>query len=163
MKKKRGKSETTEESDENREPAKKLGKKTKRKKKPYDESDDDVDVSESGSSDDEDNVRMAHDSDDGECNQTGYDLDKYSYLKDTIHYDPDDAGVFKCVRIVAEDFGDGAEVVVYRCKYNAQTGKWGATRKNDPIHVADVVKYYEKYQSRPQAIVKKAETTRQRK
>ncbi len=55
--------------------------------------------------------------------QESFDLDPKDYLLGQAHYDPEDNGVFKSVKIVAEDFGNGAEVVVYRSHYNSSSGK----------------------------------------
>ena len=70
-----------------------------------------------------------------------YDLSQFDHLYGTTHYDADksDCGVFKCVKIVAEDFGDGAEVVVYRSKYDPKTRSWGEVNMEDAIRVGDVV------------------------
>lgn len=70
-----------------------------------------------------------------------YDLSEFQYLRDALHYDPEDRGVFKCVDIVAEDFGEGAQVVVYRSKYLEKSKKWGRV-DTTPIHVSDVIKYH---------------------
>ena len=70
-------------------------------------------------------------------------MDKYLYLVGTTHYDPDedDAGVFKCIKIVAEDSNDGHgfQASVYRSKYDAKTQKWGKVNMDDPIYADSVV------------------------
>ena len=81
------------------------------------------------------------------------DLKPYLYLKGTMHYDSDepdgtDQGVFRCEIITVEDFKDGAEIVVYRSKFNAATRKWEATNMDDPIRVADIVEYYKSRKNR---------------
>ena len=48
----------------------------------------------------------------GEDSGEEYDLSQYDYLVGTLHYDPDDFGVFKCRSITAVD----GDVVVYRSK-----------------------------------------------
>ena len=54
---------------------------------------------------------------DGEDTGEEYDLSQYDYLVGTLHYDPDDFGVFKCHSITAVD----GDVVVYRCNYNSKS------------------------------------------
>jgi hypothetical protein len=72
-----------------------------------------------------------------------YDLSEYEALTGTTHYDNDDKGVFKVEEVKAEDFhdGKGVVVVVYRSRLNERTSKWGEVDLDDPIMVADVVKY----------------------
>ena len=71
----------------------------------------------------------------------------FLHLVGTTHYDPDvgeedpDAGVFKVDSVVVEHYKDGDEVVVYRSKYNENTRTWNPVNMEDPIRVADVVKY----------------------
>ena len=71
----------------------------------------------------------------------------FTYLVGTTHYDPDDnakvrdAGVFKVDSVVVEHYKNGAEVVVYRCKFNETTRTWNPVNMTDPIRVADVVQY----------------------
>ena len=85
------------------------------------------------------NVEEVEDSDD-----PSYDLSEYLYLNGTTHYDNEDRAVFKVAEVKAEDFDDGkgVVVVVYRSKLNERTGKWGEVDMDDPIMVADVVKYH---------------------
>ena len=52
-----------------------------------------------------------------------------------------DAGVFKVESVVVEHYKSGAEVVVYRCKYNEKTRTWNPGNMKDPIRVADEVQY----------------------
>jgi hypothetical protein len=103
------------------------GRKKKRKHNDEEESEDDDQMSDA--SDDE------------------YDLSEYAYLQNAMHYDPEDKGVFKCVKIVAEDFGDGAQVVVYRSKYLENSKKWGKVDKS-PVHVSDIEKYHKHPQNK---------------
>ena len=85
----------------------------------------------------------------------------FIYLVGTTHYDPDDdakvrdAGVFKVDSVVVEHYKDGAEVVVYRCKYNETTRTWYPVNMADPIRVADVVQYgnNEKYTTKMNRIL----------
>ena len=49
--------------------------------------------------------------------------------------------MFKVDSVVAEHYKDGAELVVYRCKYNETTRAWNPVNMADPIRVADVVQY----------------------
>jgi hypothetical protein len=44
--------------------------------------------------------------------------------------------------VVAEDFGSGAEVVVYRSAYIAKTKKW-RKEDRDPVHVRDIIEYHD--------------------
>ena len=101
-----------------------------RKKRGHDE---DSDEQTAESSDEESAVE--------DEDEESFDLEPYDYLLGQAHYDPEDNGVFKSVKIVAEDFGNGAEVVVYRSHYNSNSGKWGKVNLNDPIKVGDVIKY----------------------
>ena len=66
----------------------------------------------------------------------------YKYLIGSTHYDPDDKCVYRCLRVVAEDFGSGAEVVVYRSAYIAKTKKW-RKEDRDPVHVRDIIEYHD--------------------
>ena len=68
----------------------------------------------------------------------------YRYLISTTHYDNIDNGVFKVADVKAEDFGDGngVVVVVYRSQFNEKTKRWEKANMNDPIMVADVMKYH---------------------
>ena len=75
-------------------------------------------------------------------NDGEYDLGLYKYLIGTTHYDPDDKCVYRCLRVVAEDFGSGAEVVVYRSAYIAKTKKW-RKEDRDPVRVRDIIEYYD--------------------
>ena len=52
-------------------------------------------------------------------------------------YDPDDQAVYKCSVIDVDDEGN---IVVYRCKYNSESGEWGEVNMDDPIHVAAIVR-----------------------
>ena len=87
------------------------------------------------------------DSSDGGSNvsDADFDLSQYLYLKGATHYDSQDKAVYKCADVIAEDFDDGKGpvVVVYRCKFDAVTRKWGKVDKEEPIHVGDVVKYHQ--------------------
>jgi hypothetical protein len=73
-----------------------------------------------------------------------YDLSNYIYLHGTTHYDHIDNGVFRVTHIKAEDFndGNGMVVVVYRSQFNEGTRRWEKTNMNDPIMVADIMKYH---------------------
>jgi len=44
--------------------------------------------------------------------------------------------------VVAEDFGSGAEVVVYRSAYIAKTKKW-RKEDRDPVRVRDIIEYHD--------------------
>ena len=103
-----------------------------RKKRGHDEDSDE----QTAESSDEESALEDEDED-----EESFDLEPYDYLLGQAHYDPEDNGVFKSVKIVAEDFGNGAEVVVYRSHYNSNSGKWGKVNLNDPIKVGDVIKY----------------------
>jgi len=74
----------------------------------------------------------------GEDSGEEYDLSQYDYLVGTLHYDPDDFGVFKCRSITAVD----GDVVVYRSKYNSKSRTWGKVNINDPIHIGDILDYH---------------------
>ena len=75
--------------------------------------------------------------DEGDLNDE-YDLSQYDDLIGKLHYDPDDEAVFKCHRItVVDDL-----VVVYRCKYDSISRKWGKVNMTDPIHIADILDYH---------------------
>ena len=74
----------------------------------------------------------------GEDSGEEYDLSQYDYLVGTLHYDPDDFGVFKCRSITAVD----GDVVVYRSKYNSKSRTWGKVNINDPIHISDILDYH---------------------
>ena len=71
----------------------------------------------------------------------------FLHLVDTMHYDPDtgaknpDAGVFQVDSVVVEHYKDGAEVVVYRRKFNEDTRTWNPVNLEDPIRVADMEQY----------------------
>ena len=103
---------------------------SRRKKRGHDEDSDE----QTAESSDEESVNEDEE-------EESFDLEPYDYLLGQAHYDPEDNGVFKSVKIVAEDFGNGAEVVVYRSCYNSNLGKWGKVNLNDPIKVGDVIKY----------------------
>ena len=58
----------------------------------------------------------------GDSDEEEYNLSKYKYLIEKPHYDPDDQAVYKCSAINVDDEGN---IVVYRCKYNSESGEWG--------------------------------------
>ena len=85
-----------------------------------------------------------------------FNVDEFKYLVGTLHYDKEDKGVFRCERVVAEDFddGNGTVVVVYRCKYDQKKCTWGMVNEDDPIQVADIVSM-QKDASKNQSMIKK--------
>ena len=95
---------------------------------------EDIVEEEGGSGDDEEE----------DCDAETYDLSQYTHLEGTTHYDNIDRAVFKVVHVKAEDFddGNGVVVVVYRSKFNEKTKSWGKVDMNDPIMVADILKYH---------------------
>ena len=54
--------------------------------------------------------------------------------------------MYECVNVFAEDFNDGqGPVVVVNCsKFNADSRTWDEVDNQDPIQVADLVKYHTK-------------------
>ena len=60
-----------------------------------------------------DGEELDEDSDDEE-----YDLTPYLYLIGTTQYDQDSKAVYKSTKADAQDYGTGAEVIVYRSKFN---------------------------------------------
>jgi hypothetical protein len=67
-----------------------------------------------------------------------YDLSQYDKLVGKPHYDPDDDAVYKCSNVAVVD----GNVVVYRCKYNSISQKWGKVNMKDPIHIGDILSYH---------------------
>ena len=64
----------------------------------------------------------------------------FQYLLHTTHYDPDDSGVFRCDKIELYTYKDGAEIVVYRSKFDENTHQWSQTNTDDPITAISVAK-----------------------
>ena len=65
-----------------------------------------------------------------------YDLSAFEHLIGEKYYDPDDAAVFKITSVGVS--GDG-DVVVYRSKYDANSGRWAKEDKDESFHVQDVL------------------------
>jgi hypothetical protein len=69
-----------------------------------------------------------------------YDIDKFAYLRNTLHYDEDDKTIYKTTRVVEEN----GYIVVYRKKKYCN-GKFAAKEEKSPIYAKDVVEYTKEY------------------
>lgn len=69
-----------------------------------------------------------------------YDLDKFTYLTNKLHYDEDDKRVYKTTRVVEEN----GFIVVYR-KKRYSNGKFFSKEERSPIYAKDVVEYTKLY------------------
>jgi len=65
-------------------------------------------------------------------------VSQYDYLVGNMHYDPDDDAVYKCYSISVVE----GNVVVYRCKFDSKSQKWGKVNMKDPIHIGDILTYH---------------------
>ena len=140
---------------------------TKKRKK---DSDDDEEEESDIQEDEEEDFEVEPEEMGGDSDEEEYDLSKYNYLIEKPHYDPEDTAVFKCSVIGVNAQGD---VVVYRSKYNSESGKWSRVNMGDPIHVAAVVRGDKKFrnirqmnailQSKPPSPLKQANNKKRRK
>ena len=108
----------------------------KKQKKSNDDEEEEEEEEES-STQEEGELEIEQRAEGEDSSEDGYDLSNYQYLIEKPHYDPDDEAVYKCSVIDVDDNGD---IVVFRCKYNSESGEWGEVNMDDPIHVAAVVR-----------------------
>ena len=69
-----------------------------------------------------------------------YEIDKFAYLTNKLHYDEEDKIVFKTTRVVEED----GYIVAYR-KKRYPNGKFALKEERNPIYAKDVAKYTKAY------------------
>jgi len=84
----------------------------------------------------------------GDCSgseDSEYEIDKFTYLKNKLHYDEEDKTIYKTTRIVEEN----GYLVVYR-KKQYSNGKFAAKEDRSPIFAKDVVEYTKAYDNRMQ-------------
>jgi len=74
-----------------------------------------------------------------------YDMDKFTYLTNKLHYDEDDKTIYKTTRVVEEN----GFIVVYR-KKKYPNGKFASREDRNPIYAKDVVEYTKAYDSMQQ-------------
>ena len=108
--------------------------KTRVTKKRKHENDDDEEEEEIDDQEEELEVQPGEKG--GDSDEEEDDLSKYQYLIEKPHYDPDDIAVFKCMAINVDNDDN---IVVYRSKYNSDSGEWGEVNMDDPKHVAAIV------------------------
>ena len=72
-----------------------------------------------------------------------YDIDKFTYLKNKLHYDDEDKKVYKTTRVVEEN----GYIVVYR-KRKLTNGRFASKEERSPIYAKDVVEYTKLYDER---------------
>ena len=102
----------------------------------------------SSSSEDNDNVQddknengnSSEDDDASKSDESEYEMDKFAYLRNRLHYDEEDETIYKTTRVVEEN----GYIVVYR-KKKYSNGKFAAKEEKSPIFAKDVVEYTKLY------------------
>ena len=69
-----------------------------------------------------------------------YEIDKFSYLANKLHYDDENKAVYKTTKVVEE----GGFIVAYR-KRRYPNGKFAMKEEKRPIFAKDVVEYTKAY------------------
>jgi len=97
--------------------------------------------SEETSSNPSDNITKESNSDDSSGSEgSEYDIDKFTYLKNKLHYDDEENTVYKTTRVAEEN----GFIVVYR-KKQYSNGKFASKEDRRPIFAKDVVEYTNLY------------------